>query len=91
MIVAFATARERFGEAQAGSALGVVNTSVLLFGAAMQTLVGRVLDLGWQGQLAAGARVYDPPAYQLAFLVFPLAAAVAGVAALMSVERRGER
>jgi MFS family permease len=88
MIVAFAAARDRFGHAHAGSALGVVNTSVLLFGAAMQTLVGRVLDLGWQGQLAAGARVYGPTAYQLAFLVFPLAAAVAGVAALMPAERR---
>lgn len=81
MIVAFAAARDRFGSALAGSALGVVNTSVLLFGAALQTLVGLVLDLRWEGVLLAGARVYPSVAYQHAFAVFGLGAAIAAAAA----------
>jgi MFS family permease len=91
MVVAFAAARDRFGSALAGSALGVVNSSVLLFGAAMQTVVGMVLDLRWAGALSAGARVYDEGAYRLAFLVFLLAAGLATAAALALGERRPAR
>lgn len=92
MIAAFAAARDRFGEGLAGSALGVVNSSVLLCGAAMQTLVGLLLDLGWDGAQARGVRVYGEAAFRLAFLAFPVCSLLAAaVAAALPVEERPAR
>ena len=86
MVVAFAAARDRFGNALAGSAMGVVNSSVVLCGAAMQTLVGLLLDLRWEGGMAAGARIYGAPAWQVAFLIFPVAGLLAAAAAAALTE-----
>jgi len=66
-IVGFAAAREHNGVAQSGTALGFVNGMVTGAGALFQPLLGWLLDLKWQGQMDAGARVYDPAAYRFAF------------------------
>ncbi len=78
MVVAYALARDRFGELAAATALGIVNTAVLLVGAGMQTLLGMLLDLGWLGELREGARVYPETAWRLAWMV-ALAAPMLGV------------
>ncbi len=89
MIVAFAIVRTVFGTAAAGQALGIVNSSVLLLGAAMQTLFGMLLDWRWSGTLAAGSRLYEPAAYAAGFGLFAVAAALVVLAALGL--RRAER
>jgi sugar phosphate permease len=89
MIVAFAIVRTSFGMAAAGRALGIVNSAVLLFGAAMQTLFGMLLDWRWSGATLAGNRVYDAPAYATGFVLFAVAAALVVLAALGL--RRAER
>ena len=88
MIVAFAVVRTVFGTAAAGQAFGIVNTSVLLFGAGAQTLFGVVLDWHWTGETAAGYRVYDATAYATGFILFSLSAGLVVVAgaALTRVE-----
>jgi MFS family permease len=86
MVVAFAAARDRFGNALAGSAMGVINSAVLLCAAAMQTLVGLLLDLRWEGTMAAGAPIYGDAAWRMAFLAFPVSGMVAAVAAALSEE-----
>ena len=78
MVVAFALARDRFGETAAATASGIVNSAVLLVGAAIQTLLGMLLDLGWRGELLEGARIYPEEAWRLAWTV-TLAAPVFGV------------
>lgn len=78
MVVAYAAARDLFEEAGAATAMGIVNTSVLLAGAGLQTFIGWFLDLGWQGALVEGARVYPPETWQDAWLILfcsPVAAA----------------
>ncbi len=82
MIIAFAITRTVFGTAAAGQAFGIVNTSVLLFGAGAQTLFGVVLDRFWTGAVVAGNRVYEPSAYAAGFLLFSLTAAVVVAASL---------
>jgi MFS family permease len=82
MIVAFAVVRSVFGSAAAGRALGIVNSAVLLFGAAMQTGFGAVLDRGWSGELEAATRVYEASSYGLAFTLFVAAGAAVAIAAL---------
>ena len=93
MIIGFAIVRSAFGAAAAGRALGIVNTSVLLFGAGAQTLFGIILDWLWTGDTVAGNRVYDASAYAAGFVVFSLAALVVVVAGLglARVEAQHER
>jgi sugar phosphate permease len=81
MIVAFAITRTVFGMAAAGRALGIVNTAVLLLGAAMQTAFGVLLDWRWTGAVIGGNRVYDAPAYAGGFALFTLAAVLVLLAA----------
>jgi len=90
MIVAFAVVRTVFGTAAAGQAFGIVNTSVLLFGAGTQTLFGVILDWYWTGAVVAGNRVYDASAYAAGFVLFSVSAAlvIAAGLALARVERQ---
>jgi MFS family permease len=66
-IVGFAAVREHNAVHLSGTALGFVNGMVTGAGALYQPLLGWLLDLAWDGRLEAGARIYDPGAYQAAF------------------------
>jgi MFS family permease len=82
MIVAFAITRTVFGMAAAGRALGIVNTAVLLLGAAMHTAFGALLDWRWTGDALDGYRIYGASAYAGGFALFALAALLVLLAAL---------
>ena len=75
-------ARKRVREHNAvelsGTAIGFVNGMVTGAGALYQPLLGWLLDLGWTGEMAAGARLYDAAAYRLSFSVL-VAGAIAGL------------
>lgn len=60
----WAVAKEVNRPASSGMAINVVNTGVFLGVAVFQPLVGGIMDLGWDGTMAAGARVYAPVTYQ---------------------------
>jgi MFS family permease len=66
-IVCFALAKENHPAALSGTAIGFVNAMVTGAGALFQPLVGLLLDLAWTGETAAGARLYAPETYRLAF------------------------
>lgn len=82
-VLSFATGRENSPAWAGGAALGVVNTASMSSGAIFQPLIGWLLDLNWEGALAAGGRVYSIAAWDAAFLVLPACQAAALVAALM--------
>lgn len=82
MVLIFATAREHNRPDSAGVAAGFVNMSGMGAAAVLQPLVGYLLDLGWNGELAGGVRVYPLAAYAWACAVIPVAVAGAVVAAL---------
>ena len=68
-IVGFATAREANPARFSATTLGLVNGMVTGAGALYQPLVGWLLDLAWNGQMAARARIYDAAAYRSALTV----------------------
>ena len=72
-ISGFAAAREINPPAVSATAIGLVNGLVTGAGAFYQPLLGWLLDLNWNGDMIAGARVYDASAYRIA-----LAAVVIG-------------
>ncbi len=88
MVVAFALARDRFGELAAATALGIVNSAVLLVGAGVQTLLGVLLDLGWRGEFAEGARIYPEAAWRFVWTT-TLAAPLLGVVLAWLLPRDG--
>jgi MFS family permease len=77
MIMTFAGAREHNAAATSGAALGFVNTGTVASGALAQPLIGWLLDRGWAGELADGARIYPVLAYEHALLLLPAWSALA--------------
>ncbi|MBI3966688.1 MAG: MFS transporter [Chloroflexi bacterium] len=84
-LLCFALAKESNPPEAAGLAMASANGGILC-AAFLQPLLGYVLDLGWQGQIVAGARVYPVAAYQVAFSAFLLAGGLAITAALLTRE-----
>ena len=82
MALAFACVREHNPSGTSGAALGVVNAAVVGSGALFQPLVGLLLDLQWSGAMEAGARLYTPAAYGIAFAVIPLTGVLGTLAVL---------
>ncbi len=56
----------------AATAIGFMNAFDALFGAFSDPLTGKFLDLGWDGKLIDGARVFSVQAYKAAFLTLPV-------------------
>ncbi|MEQ8816984.1 MAG: MFS transporter [Thalassobaculum sp.] len=90
MVLCFAVARENTPGWSAGVTLGIVNGFVVGSGAVLQPLVGWLLDLGWDGTLVAGARIYSLPAYEGAFLILPVTCAW-GVLITLFIRETGAR
>jgi nitrate/nitrite transporter NarK len=66
-MVGFAIAKESAPAPLAGTATGVANMGNMLGGMVMPPLVGWVLDRGWNGAMAGGARVYEFSDYRAGF------------------------
>jgi len=91
MVVGVALARESNPAQVSGTVLGLTNTFVVSSGGLFQPLIGYLLDLQWDGRLAAGARVYALDAYHHALAVLPLVLAIGCAAALVARDpARGE-
>lgn len=56
----------------AATAIGFMNAFDALFGAFSDPMTGKFLDLGWDGKLVDGARVFSVHAYKTAFLTLPI-------------------
>jgi hypothetical protein len=55
----------------AATAIGFMNAFDALIGAFSDPLTGMFLDLGWDGKLIEGARIFSVTAYKAAFLTLP--------------------
>jgi MFS family permease len=88
MILAFALVREHNPPGTTGAAYGLVNTFVVGSGAIFQPLVGWLLDLGWDGTLVGGARVYAEETYRAALWTLPAVSALGIVSALLMTESK---
>lgn len=84
-ILGFAIVRDRVGVEASGSASAIVNTCIMGSGALVQLLLGALLDLGWEGRIESGVRIYSLEDYRSALLVLP---ALAGLALAVSLGLR---
>jgi len=86
MVICFAAIRELAPTAIAGTAVAFVNMSVTGMGAIFQPLLGWLLDLGWQGGMDGGARVYSVANFEQTFLVLSGVGTVSILIALLARE-----
>lgn len=86
--LAWAVTKEVNPPALSGMATSVVNTGSFLGAGLLQPLVGWVMDLGWDGKLAAGARVYSAANYRLGLALLFLFALAGLAGALKCRETR---
>lgn len=90
-ILAFVFARERVGAEISGSVSAVINTTIMAVAALCQYLMGLFLDLGWDGTMLNGARIYSPDAYGAALWLLPGATAISFAVALALHETHPSR
>jgi len=69
MPITHALAKEVVPPFLSGMALGLVNMSIFLAAAILQIAFGEVLDLGWQGAMLEGSRIYPLAAFQSGFIL----------------------
>jgi MFS family permease len=55
----------------AATAIGFMNAFDAVLGALSDPLTGMILDLGWDGKIIEGARVFSVTSYKVAFLTLP--------------------
>ena len=86
--LSWACAKEVNPPALSGMSTSVTNMGGFLAGALLQPLFGWVMDLGWQGEMLAGARIYDAAAWRNGVLVVTLCALLGAVASWWIRETR---
>ena len=80
----WAVAKEVNRSALSGMATSVVNTGAFLGAALLQPLVGMVMDLGWDGRMEAGVRLYSAANHRAGVAVL-FGVAVAGFLSALRV------
>jgi sugar phosphate permease len=86
MPITHALAKEVVPPYLSGMALGLVNMSIFFAAAILQIAFGEVLDLGWQGAMLEGSRIYPLAAFQSGFILTSVAVLVYVVGALLIKE-----
>lgn len=73
-ILCFACAKEMVPTSISGTTLGLINTIITIITAVLvQPLLGRLLDMAWDGQIRAdGVPLYSQGAFQFALTLIPL-------------------
>lgn len=70
--VSYAVAGEINPRIVAGTSIAFANMASILIAAILQPIVGRVLDLSWDGTMSNGIKVYSVTGYQEAMLSLPI-------------------
>ena len=83
MGICFAVVREHNVPTAAGVGAGFLNTGPIFCGGLIQPFSGWLLDLGWDGRMEDGVRIFSHETYVDAFVIFPLAIATALVASIL--------
>ena len=77
IIIGFSFVKESVPLRLAGTAAGVCNMGTMFGPMILQPTVGWILDLQWQGRMAAGARIFELNAYRAGFALMLVWAVVA--------------
>ncbi len=71
-MLAFALARDFNLLFMMGTVVAMINTGSDILGAVTEPIVGKFLDINWNGQLVDGARHFSLDDYHKAFIILPL-------------------
>lgn len=71
-MLAFALAKEINMSLMMATVVAMINTGSDIIGALTEPLVGKFLDIHWQGQLVEGGRIFSVSNYHQAFLILPI-------------------
>lgn len=71
-LLCFTMIREIHPPIFAATAIGFMNAFDAFFGAFSDPLTGAFLDMGWDGKIVDGARVFSVSNYKIAFLTLPI-------------------
>jgi MFS family permease len=74
-----------------GTAMGFGNAMNMIGGAALQPLIGWLLDQGWKGEMLDGVRSYPPSSYKYALLTIPALIAISYVVLFFIKENNKEK
>lgn len=75
--VSFAHIREINPRALSGTSIGFINLFNAACGAVSEPLIGKLLDLNWDGSLQQGVRHFSAQTYQQALLLLPMSMLIA--------------
>ena len=87
-IVNLACAKEVVPPSVSGMAMGLVNMGAFLSAAVLQIIFGHLLDLGWQGAILDGVRVYPLAAFQSGLILVCAVVSAYVIGALLLKETR---
>jgi len=76
-LICFTMIREINAPMVAATAIGFMNTFDAILGALSDPLTGKFLDMGWQGKIVDGARVFSVTTYKIALTMVPIYLVVA--------------
>lgn len=85
----YAVAAELSPNQYAGTALGFTNMASILLGALFQPIVGKLLDLHWDGTIVDGVRSYSAHDLQTAMISLPVCLVVCLILCLVLKESYG--
>lgn len=71
-MLGFAFAKDINPPRLAGTVIGLINTGDAIFGAFSEPLVGKILDVFWQGKYVDGAYYFSVQDYQIALALLPV-------------------
>jgi MFS family permease len=71
-MLCFAIGKETNSIAVAATVVSMINLGDPIFGSFTEPLIGKILDLGWHGQLINGVRAYSALDYHIALSLLPL-------------------
>lgn len=84
--VSFATISESNPHRFSGTSIGFINMFNALISALMEPLIGKFLDLHWQGKQLNGTRIFSPTDYHHAFIILPIGLLISLVCVLFIKE-----
>ncbi len=87
-VLALACVKEITCPIAGGLATGVVNGAYFLGAGVLQPLFGRILDIGWEGAIVEGARVYPLQAFHSSFALMCAVALISLIGAFLLKETR---
>ena len=89
--IVFACVRDMVQPSVQGIASGLVNMGPYVAAAIAQPLFGYILDLGWEGKMMEGARVYPLQAFQQGLWLCCILAVLGFLGALLMKETHGSK